>query len=216
MKLSEFVKNRRAELGLTWNDIMDGGISNNTFCNIVNGKQLTMKPATMEKLARILQCSIGDIQACMSEAPHPLRKEAEKQEGKIFIAPNKKTKREQIAEMMKKKPFAPDEEPVKVEKPEVEVEKTDMQERAQMKEFPRDEIFPFMTSLPVPKLKYLTGEWKKEKTKEQTAEEYKQELRDLFIKLAKDSRLDATFVDLIISFGKAVLDQIAEKGDNNE
>ena len=38
MKLAEFCIKRREELGLTWNDIVDGGIANNTWCNIVNGK----------------------------------------------------------------------------------------------------------------------------------------------------------------------------------
>ena len=81
MTLAEFMKKRREDLGLTWNDIIDGGIANNTWCNIINGKQLTVKPATMEKLARVLKCTIGDLQACMAETPNPLRKEAEKPEG---------------------------------------------------------------------------------------------------------------------------------------
>lgn len=81
MTLAEFMKKRREELGLSWNDIIDGGIANNTWCNIVNGKQLTVKPATMEKLARVLKCTIGDLQASMAETPNPLRKEAEKPEG---------------------------------------------------------------------------------------------------------------------------------------
>ena len=81
MTLAEFCKKRREELGLNWNDIIDGGIANNTWCNIVNGKQLTVKPATMEKLARLLDCTKGDLQACMAKTPNPLRKEAEKPEG---------------------------------------------------------------------------------------------------------------------------------------
>ena len=85
MKLSEFVKKRRAELGLTWNDIMDGGIAYNTFSRIVNDKQLTMKASTMEKLARVLKCTIGELQACMAEVPNPLREEAERQEGTAGI-----------------------------------------------------------------------------------------------------------------------------------
>ena len=81
MTLAEFCKKRREELGLSWNDIIDGGIANNTWCNVVNGKQLTVKPATMERLARLLDCTKGDLQACMAETPNPLRKEAEKPEG---------------------------------------------------------------------------------------------------------------------------------------
>ena len=86
MTLAEFMKKRREDLGLTWNDIIDGGIANNTWCNIVNGKQLTVKPATMEKLARVLKCTIGDLQACMAETPNPLRKEAEKPEGQPWAS----------------------------------------------------------------------------------------------------------------------------------
>ena len=101
MTLAEFCKKRKEELGLTWNDIVDGGIANNTWCNIVNGKQLTVKPATMEKLARVLKCTIGDLQACMAETPNPLRKEAEKPEGQagasITAKPKKKAKPEALA-----------------------------------------------------------------------------------------------------------------------
>ena len=86
MTLAEFCKKRREELGLTWNDIIDGGIANNTWCNVVNGKQLTVKPATMERLARLLKCTIGELQACMAETPNPLRKEAEKPEGQAWAS----------------------------------------------------------------------------------------------------------------------------------
>lgn len=98
MTLAEFMKKRREELGLTWNDIIDGGIANNTWCNVVNGKQLTVKPATMEKLARLLECTIGELQAHLAETPNPLRAEAEKPEGtagiSITVRPKKKPKPE--------------------------------------------------------------------------------------------------------------------------
>ena len=108
MKLSEFVKKRRAELGLTWNDIMDGGIAHNTFSRIVNDKQLTMKASTMEKLARILKCTIGELQACMAEVPNPLREEAERQEGTAGIsitARPGKSKKDEVDKVMKEKPY---------------------------------------------------------------------------------------------------------------
>ena len=112
MTLAEFMKKRREELGLTWNDIIDGGIANNTWCNVVNGKQLTVKPATMEKLARLLKCTIGELQASMAETPNPLRKEAERPEGNAGISitarPKKKPKPEAPA------PDPKDEEPAEV------------------------------------------------------------------------------------------------------
>ena len=115
MTLAEFCKKRKEELGLTWNDIVDGGIAQYTFSMIASGKQLTMKPATMEKLARLLKCTMGDIQACMSETPNPLRKEAEKPEGQagisITVKPKKKPKPEAPA------PDPKDEEPAEVFQP---------------------------------------------------------------------------------------------------
>ena len=110
MTLAEFMKKRREELGLSWNDIIDGGIANNTWCNIVNGKQLTVKPATMERLARLLKCTIGDIQACMAEMPNPLRKEAEKPEGQAgasITAEAGKNKKDEVDKLMREKPFTP-------------------------------------------------------------------------------------------------------------
>ena len=112
MTLAEFMKKRREELGLSWNDIIDGGIANNTWCNLVNGKQLTVKPATMEKLARLLDCTKGDLQSCMAETPNPLREEAERPEGtagiSIMAKPKKKPKPEAPA------PDPKDEEPAEV------------------------------------------------------------------------------------------------------
>ena len=122
MTLAEFMKKRREELGLSWNDIIDGGIANNTWCNIVNGKQLTVKPATMERLARLLKCTIGDIQACLAEMPNPLRKEAEKPEGQAgasITAKAGKNKKDEVDKLMREKPFAPAPDP---EEPEPDVD----------------------------------------------------------------------------------------------
>lgn len=122
MTLAEFMKKRREELGLTWNDIIDGGIANNTWCNIVNGKQLTVKPATMEKLARLLDCTKGDLQACMAETPNPLRMEAEKPEGQAgasITTKAGKNKKDEVDKLMREKPFTPAPDP---EEPEPDVD----------------------------------------------------------------------------------------------
>lgn len=140
MTLSEFVKKRKVELNLTWNDILDGGIANNTFSNIMNGKQMTMKPGTMEKLARVLKCTIGELQACMAEVPNPLRKEAERPEGTAGIsitAKKVKIKKDEVDRLMREKPYvtAPDpEEPALLFRPEEEPE-VDMM-------FPVEEVEP--------------------------------------------------------------------------
>ena len=73
MKLSELIKKRRAELGLTWTDFEDAGIHCNTLSNLMNDKQGGIKPATQEKLALVLKVSQGEIQACVAEM-NPLKK----------------------------------------------------------------------------------------------------------------------------------------------
>jgi hypothetical protein len=102
---------------------MDGGIAHNTFSRIVNDKQLTMKASTMEKLARVLKCTIGELQACLAEVPNPLREEAERQEGTAGIsitARPGKSKKDEVDKVMKEKPYvAP--EPEQEEEEEVDV-----------------------------------------------------------------------------------------------
>ena len=71
-------------------------------------------PVTRERLANVLQCSQGDIQACMAEVPNPLRAEAEKPEGNAGISITARPKK-------KPKPEAPapdPEEPAEVFQPE--------------------------------------------------------------------------------------------------
>ena len=171
MKLSELYKERMGAIPeLTRRELVDA-VGSATVYAIQHDVPRKFRKSTLHKLAELWKCSVGDIQACMAEMPNPLRKEAEKQEGKIFIGDKPKSKHDEVAKMMKQRPFTPDEEPAEVFKPEVEVYETDMQ----------------------------------------TAEEFKQELRWLFIKLASDIQISDTPVSNLTSvFGKAVLDRIAE------
>ena len=112
MTLGEFIKKRKEELKLKWKDFEDAGVSSQTISCIINNKQKSIMPATREKLATVLKCSQGDIQACMAEIPNPLRKEAERPEGtagiSIMAKPKKKPKPEAPA------PDPKDEEPAEV------------------------------------------------------------------------------------------------------
>ena len=135
MTLSEFVKSRREELGLSWRDIEDAGILMGTFHKIASGKQLTMKPGTMEKFARLLKCSIGDLQAAMADTPHPLCKEAEMPEGTAGHNMEAKPKR-------KKK--EPEPEPAEVFQPEPEV---DMMFPVEEPEEPKETLAEFKARL---------------------------------------------------------------------
>ena len=101
MTLGEFIKKRKEELKLKWKDFEDAGISSQTISCIINNKQKSIMPVTRERMANVLQCSQGDIQACLAEMPNPLRKEAEKPEWKagisITVRPKKKPKPEALA-----------------------------------------------------------------------------------------------------------------------
>ncbi len=113
MKLSEFIATKNKELGLKWADYQAAGIGAQTYYNIMHDKQRSMQPATMEKLALVLKCCKGDIQASIADTPNPLRKEAEKREGVIG---KKSAKKEMPA------PDPVDEEPAEVFQPEPEPE----------------------------------------------------------------------------------------------
>ena len=73
MKLSELIKKRKEELGLTWTDFDNAGIHCNTLSNLLNDKQGGIKPATQEKLALVLKVDKGVLQACIAEM-NPLKK----------------------------------------------------------------------------------------------------------------------------------------------
>lgn len=185
MTLAEFCKKRREELGLTWNDIIDGGIANNTWCNIVKGKQLTVKPATMEKMARLLKCTIGELQACMAEIPNPLREEAERPEGQAGItitAGAGKTK--------KKTAPAPDpEEPAEVFQEDDEDEQEEM-------------AFPVYHSV-------------YEEDRKEGEERYKQKLRDMCLRIFASGIPGVhTMEKIYADIGYAIVKELAQGGDN--
>lgn len=186
MTLAEFMKKRREELGLSWNDIIDGGIANNTWCNLVNGKQLTVKPATMEKLARLLDCTKGDLQSCMAETPNPLRKEAERPEGtagiSIMAKPKKKPKPEAPA------PDPKDEEPAEVFQQDAEPEDDEM-------------AFPVYHSV-------------YEEDKQEGEERYKQKLRDMCLRIFSSGIPGVhTMEKIYADIGYALVKELAQGGD---
>lgn len=189
MTLAEFMKKRREELGLSWNDIIDGGIANNTWCNLVNGKQLTVKPATMEKLARLLDCTKGDLQSCMAETPNPLRKEAERPEGtagiSIMAKPKKKPKPEAPA------PDPKDKEPAEVFQQDAEPEDDEM-------------AFPVYHSV-------------YEEDRQEGEERYKQKLRDMCLRIfASGVPGIHTMEKIYADIGYALVKELAQGGETDE
>ena len=187
MTLAEFVKKRREELGVTWNDIIDGGIANNTWCNIVNGKQLTVKPVTMEKLARVLKCTIGELQACMAETPNPLRAEAERPEGNAGISITAKPKK-------KPKPEAPAPDP-KDEEPAVV--------------FRTDESEPEVAEMSFPVYHSVY-----EEDRQEGEERYKQKLRDMCLRIFASGVPGVhTMEKIYADIGYALVKELAARED---
>ena len=71
MKLSEFIKKRLEELGIKRSNLInDYDLAWSTLSNIDHDKPINK--VTQEKLAKALQCSQGDIQACLAEQ-NPLK-----------------------------------------------------------------------------------------------------------------------------------------------
>ena len=65
-KLYEFIERSKAELGLTTTALMEAGISSSTLHNIRHEKCYSLKEGTIQKLAMVLQCSMGEIQAALA------------------------------------------------------------------------------------------------------------------------------------------------------
>ena len=72
MTLSEFIKKRLEEMGKNRSWLVNSNdLEWTTLSNIDHGK--TISKVTQEKLAKALECSQGDIQACLAEQ-NPLKK----------------------------------------------------------------------------------------------------------------------------------------------
>lgn len=86
MKLSEYYKERMAaNPELTRRELVDA-VGSATVYAIQHDVPRNFRKSTMQKLAEMWKCSIGDIQACLAEMPNPLRKEAEKPEGQAGVS----------------------------------------------------------------------------------------------------------------------------------
>ena len=185
MTLGEFIKKRKEELKLKWKDFEDAGISSQTISCIINNKQKSIMPATREKLATVLKCSQGEIQACMAEVPNPLREEAARPEGtagiSITVRPKKKPKPEATA---------PDpEEPAEVFQPDEPEEEAE------------EMAFPVYHS--VYEEDRLEGE-----------ERYKQKLRDMCLRIFASGVPGVhTMEKIYADIGYALVKELAQGGD---
>ena len=182
MKLSEFIKKRKEELKLTWHDFADAGLGSQTMHNLNNDKQVSIKPVTKEKLATVLQCSQGDIQACLAEM-NPLKKVVI---SKKSLAKQKHPEVDTMKEVMEEKPYvAPEPEP-------------DPEEPAEVfsPEEPTDELFPVYHS-------------PYDAEREEGAKEYRQKLRDMVLRVMASGRAgEDTLGDVYTDIGIALVKEL--------
>ena len=182
MKLSEFIKKRKEELKLTWHDFADAGLGSQTMHNLNNDKQVSIKPVTKEKLATVLQCSQGDIQACLAEM-NPLKKVVI---SKKSLAKQKHPEADTVKDVMEEKPYvAPEPEP-------------DPEEPAEVfrPEEPTDELFPVYHS-------------PYDAEREEGAKEYRQKLRDMVLRVMASGRAgEDTLGDVYTDIGIALVKEL--------
>ena len=189
MTLGEFIKKRKEELKLRWKDFEDAGISSQTISCIINNKQKSIMPATREKLATVLKCSQGEIQACMAEVPNPLREEAEKPEGtagiSITAGAGKSKKKVTPA------PDPKDEEPVEVFQTDEDDE--DDEEQAE----------------------YTYSETKK--LEQMALNDYRQHLRDMCLRIFSSGIPGVhTMEKIYADIGYALVKELAQGGETDE
>ena len=116
MTLHEFINKRLAELGLKRSALVDGDINWSTLSNIKAGRPIN--EVTKQRLALVLKCSQGEIQACLAEQ-NPLKK----------VIVNKKS-------LAKLKPKTADPEPEPEELPFDDLPEEEPEEGEDMKWYP--------------------------------------------------------------------------------
>ena len=210
--LSEFMNRRMAELGLGYKALTNAGIGGQTQQNIKMGIPFRMAEVTKEKLAKVLQCSIGDINAALSRTTQttPFGEEITKVPVKKQEIPSvMKTvdKLEQMVEEDYPELFT-EQSGTNEEKSEPIPDKTDTKpdksETASSKTGVKADDFEWQQEQPKPKRKKIVSKGLKEpeptaeKPKSGTVEEYRQKLKDMclkeFTRFGRTGTMEAAYV----------------------
>ena len=199
--LSEFMNRRMAELGLGYKALTNAGIGGQTQQNIKMGIPFRMAEVTKEKLAKVLQCTIGDINAALSRTTQttPFGEEITKVPVKKQEIPSvMKTvdKLEQMVEEDYPELFT-EESGTKTEKSEPIPDKTDTKPDKSEPASPKTGIkandFDWQQEQPKQKRKKIVSKGLKEpeptaeKPKPGSAEEYRQQLKDMCLQLLSEA-----------------------------
>lgn len=221
--LKEFMNRRMAELGLGYKALTNAGIGGQTMHNINHCIPFRMTEGTKSKLATVLQCSIGDINAALAVTTQttPFGEEVAKVPVKKQEIPSvMKTvdKLEQMVEEDYPELFT-EESGTKTEKSEPIPDKTDIKpdksEPASPKTGIKTDDFEWQQKQPKPKRKKIVSKGLKEteppaeKPKSGTVEEYRQKLKDMCLQqLSEADPFDADSTALFALIGQKLLKEL--------
>lgn len=195
--LNEFVNRRMAELGLGYKDISNAGIGAQTMVNIRNGVPFQMRDVTKEKFAKLLKCSIGDINAALSVTGQltPFNEEVTKEKPQPSVM-------ETVDRL---------DQLVKEQYPEEPENMPGMPEPAADKTKPKTKKI-VATDITAPKkVKILKRAIKPEEEPAMTVEEYKRELKDICLQLlSEEDPFDTDSVALFAVIGRKLLRKLVE------
>ena len=224
--LKEFMNRRMAELGLGYKALTNAGIGGQTMHNINHCIPFRMTEGTKSKLATVLQCSIGDINAALAVTTQttPFGEEVTKVPVKKQEIPSvMKTvdKLEQMVEEDYPELFT-EEIGTKTEKSEPIPDKTDIKtdksEPASSKTGIKADDFEWQQEQPKPKRKKIVSKGLKEsepmaeKPKPGTMEEYRQQLKDMCLQLLSEADpFDADSTALFALIGQKLLKELMKK-----
>lgn len=224
--LKEFMNRRMAELGLGYKALTNAGIGGQTMHNINHCIPFRMTEGTKSKLATVLQCSIGDINAALAVTTQttPFGEEVTKVPVKMQETSSvMKTvdKLEQMVEEDYPELFT-EEIGTKTEKsepiPDKTGIKTDKSEPASSKTGIKADDFEWQQEQPKPKRKKIVSKGLKEpeptaeKPKSGTVEEYRQKLKDMCLQqLSEADPFDADSTALFALIGQKLLKELMKK-----
>ncbi len=224
--LKEFMNRRMAELGLGYKALTNAGIGGQTMHNINHCIPFRMTEGTKSKLATVLQCSIGDINAALAVTTQttPFGEEVtkvpvKKQETSSVMKTVDKL--EQMVEEDYPELFT-EEIGTKTEKSEPIPDKTDIKtdksEPASSKTGIKADDFEWQQEQPKPKRKKIVSKGLKEaeptaeKPKSGSVEEYRQQLKDMCLQLLSEADpFDADSTALFALIGQKLLKELMKK-----
>ena len=200
--LKEFMNRRMAELGLGYKDVANAGIGAQTFQNIRQGVPFKMQDVTKQKLAALLKCSIGDINAALAntDAVTPFGEVVIKEKPQPSVMETVDRLEEMVQEQYPEEAAA--------EEPE---DMPGIPEPVADKTKPKTKKIDSADIAAPKKVKVLKQAIKPEKEPAMTVEEYRQRLKDMclqqFVSFGPSGGMESAYV----SIAKVLLKELMEE-----